>query len=178
MDKIKEQLQKYVQELYDSHDRFLNPLYPGVVVQVLPKEHKSAGGIILPQGTLDGKSANKPVAEAVVLATWKPFYKHFRTKKIDGKTEVTEVYMEPTVKPGDVVLIPHWEGLPIPWLDEKMYRVIKETEIRGIIEYDKKVKECLHEMFEQVRFYDLENRILDKFYVIPKDLASRTTSGV
>lgn len=93
--------------LQEFKDRNINfqPMYPAVVVRVLPKEHMS-GSLWLPD-----TAQNKPVYEGIVIRSYPPK----RTKLDSGKY----ITLESGLEPGDHILFPHWSGEAIPWLPDK-----------------------------------------------------------
>lgn len=128
---IVNKLTEYVTELYSTHAQRFIPLYPWVLVRVLPKAQKK-GELWLPD------KHNKVLYEGVVLKTWEPFWKNFRTrtesrpanlsKNLGGTiVETTEkVEMRSELKVCDFVMFPHYAGLPVSFLDAKEYRIVKE----------------------------------------------------
>lgn len=91
------------------------PAYPGVLVRVLPKEHMSAGGIVLP----DTKQ-NKPIYEGIVLRTYPP-----KRLKLDSGKWIT---MDSGLSLGDHILFAHWSGEPVPWLRDALGAKAVENE--------------------------------------------------
>lgn len=132
-----ELLSRVCQEIYDECEQRMRPMYPWVLVRVLPKEHK-IGGIWLPEN-----QQNKPIYEGIVLETW---------QKAGKQSEF---------KVGDRIAFPSFEGAPHPYLDDKMYRLVREVVnhkdypncgIYGWIEYDgdKKIKRELRKLMDGI----------------------------
>jgi len=127
--KLERDLSKTCQRVYElsANGKLLTPLKPYIIVRVLPKEHVTAGGIILPE-----TSQNKPVYEGIVLATWKP-YTDYVSEKCPcgcGYNMEREIHRESSVSVGERIAFPHFEGLPVgDWLDDKRYRLVREWEI-------------------------------------------------
>ena len=175
------------------------PMYPGVLIRVLPKEHISQGGIWLP----DAKQQNKPIYEGIVLRTYNPY----RLKLDNGKW----VTMVAGVDPGDHILFPHWSGEPVPWLrgasgptsaDDEEYRIIPARGFLSlvgmkdggepflILNYEKEsVDVKIRKIIEDKCIYvlgidsviDINAVIADikkEFDIFVKVKASKTTSGV
>jgi co-chaperonin GroES (HSP10) len=82
------------------------PLYPTVLIRVLPKEHMQ-GGLWLP----DTKQ-NKPVYEGIVLRVYPP-----KRIQLDSGKWIT---MDSGLSVGDHILFPHWSGESVPWLREAL----------------------------------------------------------
>lgn len=131
------QLAKLCQELYEEGEQRFYPMYPWILVRVLPKETK-IGSLWLPD-----TQQNKPIYEGIVLETW---------KKAGKQSEF---------KLGDRIGFPSFEGAPTNFLDDKLYRLVREVVnykdypncgIYGWIEYDGdvRIKEGLHELMKQV----------------------------
>lgn len=119
MENLEKQLVETCQQIYQLNmkGRHIIPLPPWILVRVLPKEHKTEGGLFLP-----GNVSNKPLYEGIVLETWKPY-----VEKRIVKDKEFEIMHTPDIKVGDRVLFPHFEGQPLPdYLDEKYYRMIRE----------------------------------------------------
>lgn len=190
----KEQLGKLVTTLYQECGVFVEPLWPKVLVRVLPREQQK-GHIILP----DNKQ-NKPTLEGVVLKTYKPFYqKIFLSEaqwvKDDPDPEARYVQkVECSLVSGDHVLFPHIEYGVVPvWpLDDGRgdYRMIPENIVVGKLEYYReKPLDWLEKLIERCKVTDgrrpawldehhLAQHILQNADVVRKDLTSLTMSGV
>lgn len=92
MDKLAE----LILEEYESKKVNFQPLYPAVMVRILPKRKITAEGVILTD------QANHKVAyEAIVIRTYTP-------KKIKVNNKV--ILMDSDLVPGDHILFPHWSG--------------------------------------------------------------------
>ncbi len=115
-------LDELAQEIYADSDKIIEPLYPWILVRIMPKE-QYIGGILLPEKT------NRIFYEGIVLATWVPFWKHYQGKVLDQENIVErQILMESKVQRGDRVIFMHFEGQPYPYLDEIRYRMIHEIE--------------------------------------------------
>lgn len=106
-------------KMYLNGTPVFTPLYPHVLVRVLSREQVLASGIVLPK-----HQQNKVNHEGVVLATWKPFTRHYTGP--GGESRTTEMVSE--LAPGDHVLFQHFAGMPIPGLSDVYYRVVRELE--------------------------------------------------
>jgi co-chaperonin GroES (HSP10) len=166
---MKDELVRMSTELYKAENRVLRPYKDKVLVRVIPKEQR-IGLIYTPE------KQNKVFLEAVVLDVYAPYW-----SKYEGYADgIKSVYHEASVKPGDIVLIPHYVGMPDKLLDEKEYRLVPEFEINAIIE-SVNVLDKLVPFLPDSIVGDAEQTagtILARFHVIPKRLESRTTSGV
>jgi hypothetical protein len=111
------------QEIYAQKQHLIRPLYPWILVRIMPKANR-VGLIFTPE------KQNKIFYEGVVLQTWEPFWKPFRSKKNDsGEWIHYQVEMKSQVARGDRVMFMHFEGQPVPFLhDELHYRMIHEVE--------------------------------------------------
>ena len=176
------------------------PMYPGVLIRVLPKEHISQGGIWLP----DAKQQNKPIYEGIVLRTYNPY----RLKLDNGKW----VTMVAGVDPGDHILFPHWSGEPVPWLrgasgptsaEDEEYRIIPARGFLSLVgmkdggepflilnyekeSVDQKLRTILVDLYNdavegepsEAAFDHTISMIKKEFDIFVKVKASKTTSGV
>jgi co-chaperonin GroES (HSP10) len=185
----------------EFHTRNINfvPLYPAILIRVLPKEQVSSGGIIMPE-----TKQNKPLYEGIVLRLYEP-----KRVKVDDKW----VLVDAGVEVGDHIVFPHWSGEPVPWLSDENnihgfdeYRLIpargivalggKDTgEPLLIINYEKESpRQKLHELISEVydegygdgrepgtEEKDFKERILksifQEFDILRKVKGSRTVSG-
>src|SRR6266702_3318365 len=85
--KLEKQLAKLCDRIYglSVEGRRLTPLYPYLLTRVLPKEHITPGGLVLPE-----TDQNKILYEGIVIATWQP-YDEIRKKKLGDGSEITTV---------------------------------------------------------------------------------------
>ncbi len=130
----------------------VDPLYPRVLVRVLPKEQTSRGGIVLTD-----HEQNKPVHEGIVLRVYRPFWQKIRRKMADWEIEsspdvyigpdreVEKIWKECAVQPGDHVLFPHMAfGITPVWpLDDGKgdFRLVEEGQILGRLDYQQESPE-------------------------------------
>ena len=136
-------LENVAQELYQVSEKLIEPVYPWVLVRIMPKEQK-VGTLYLPE------KSNKIFYEGIVLTTWKPFWRYYSGDlKFDEEnpaqmsTEALQsgavaerqtrvvnkrVWMQSSVQVGDRVFFMHFEGQPYPYLDELRYRMVHEVE--------------------------------------------------
>lgn len=144
----------------------LRPLYPWVLVRVLPRTQKQ-GSIYLPE------KQNKPTIEGIVLRTYPDTVRERKPRSC-------------AVKTGDQVTFPHYEGLPIPFLPEHEYRIIKETVITSVLERDdvdsihvltETLKHSFHDA-PQEQLFTAVARLQARFDFVDKTQASIITSGV
>ncbi len=124
LDVREQQLNSVAQDIINNYERMIEPVYPKLLVRIMPKEQR-VGSIYLPVGQ------NKTFYEGIVLRVWKPFEREF-TGELHGpdgsKAFNKTVVVKSFVEVGDRVLFPHFEGLPVPFLDEIYYRLINEFE--------------------------------------------------
>ncbi|GMU52438.1 MAG: 10 kDa chaperonin [Candidatus Xenobia bacterium] len=92
----------------------LRPLGERVIVQAVPQEEKTAGGVILPD------TAKEKPQQGKVIAVGK------------GITNDKGVVTPLTVKEGDRVLYGKWTGTEVK-IDGEDYLIIKESEIFAIL---------------------------------------------
>jgi co-chaperonin GroES (HSP10) len=178
------------------------PLFPKILVRLVPKSFVTKGGIVLP----GDREQNKPTHEGVVLETYKPFKQKVRSKMedwyctrseevlLDEDGKYIEIQQTCEVQPGDHVLFPYMAPniTPVWPLDEGKgnYRLIEEGHVLGKIEYSRHtdevwLKALLLDAFEKeeaqgngFRGVDsLVRTILQNADVIRKDYISKTTSG-
>lgn len=95
------------------------PLHDRVVVRRVESEHKSAGGIIIPD-----TAQEKPMEGEVVAVG-------AGARGEDGKLQPMGV------KPGERVLFGKWSGTEVK-LDGQELLIMKESDIMGVIEGGKK----------------------------------------
>ena len=89
------------------------PLHDRVLIKVLDREGKTAGGIIIPD------TAKEKPQEGEVVAVGP-----------GGKTEEGKL-LPMDVKIGDIVLFGKWSGTEVK-IDNKEYSIMKESDIMGI----------------------------------------------
>lgn len=94
------QIQQLVTDLHSQAGVTVKPEYPFALVRVLDREQKR-GLIILPE------KQKKTTIEGIVLDVFRPFY-----RKVKGAQD--EVETKSSFKPGDHILFPHYEGVPVP----------------------------------------------------------------
>lgn len=192
----KQKLVNLAQQLYSDAGREFTPKYPWVVVYVIPKEQKTASGIWIPDLAGD-KKQNKVLYEGIVLQTWEPFMKYIRVKTHpvgsngDQATESwTDIEMKSELHPGDHVLFPHYEGLPLPWTNEEEFRIIRESnpkdpegrcEVFGKLEYElESDEEVILDIIGDSEFLtgkELINKLKEKFYLVRRRTTPLTLSG-
>lgn len=135
----KERLGRYVNELYEKAGIETVPVFPKVLIRVLPREQK-VGGIWLP----DNNKQNKPTWEGIIIKTYEPRYrKIYLTEadwvKDDPDPEVRYAQkFECEFKPGDHVLFPFIDfGITPVTIDEGKgdYRCVPEHLILAKLEY-------------------------------------------
>lgn len=181
----KDELFELAQRMYKSFHRRITPIYPWVLVRVLPKEQQ-LGRIWMPE------SQNKVIYEGLVLETWQPFWRSFSKDAYDPNEEQLERFFESDLKPGDHVLFPHFEGMPVPYLNEEekdAYRLVRESnskdekcEIYGKLEYQEPIEEQLKRVLDicpgpASMVQDVIRGLLREFYVVRKTAEPKTTSG-
>jgi co-chaperonin GroES (HSP10) len=192
---LDKKLVEAVLEEYKALGIGFEPLYPAVLIRVLPKEHMTHGGLWLP----DTKQ-NKPIYEGIVLRTYPPK----RIKLDDGSWRT----MDSGLEVGDHICFPHWSGEAVPWLRNQLsakdihdeeYRLIPARGLLSlagmkdsgepylIVNYtkesvDNKLKEILQQHDpDQGTCLDDEQvieLIKQEFDIIVKVKASKTVSGV
>ncbi|SRR6266403_930096 len=185
----KELLRVLVTRLYQECGVEVEPLYPKILIRVLPKEQKR-GSIWLP----DGKQ-NKPEWEGVVLKVYKPFYQKIYLSEArwvadDPDPEARYVQkVECVLQPGDHILFPHIEFGEVPvWpLDGGVgtYRMIPENIVTSKLEYTRQsVKEWVKKFFYELEEglpesrYDYSvDHLLSSADVIRKDVVAKAMTG-
>ena len=185
--KSKREMTDLVERMYAETERYLQPLKPFIFVRTLPRSTVTAGGVLMPE------KQNKPNIEAVVLAVYEPYVeKVFERAFIENVGWVDRdisVFNECDIKVGDHIIMPHFVGLPDSFLDEREYRLIKEDDATAVLHYREKgeLRQIVKDgMLQALSTSDGNNSILDDyldalfvhFDVVPKEIQSRTTSGV
>jgi len=152
VEKLEKQLGEIAQKIYESGERRIEPTWPWVLIRAVPKEQQRAG-IWIPEGS-GSNAQNKPLLEGIVLATWKPHFSKWRKPGEPYKDNL--VWRESEFEVGDRVLYPSFAGLPVSFLDEHHYRLIREwtfDELGGVLckvhfDGDVQLKEELDRAFE------------------------------
>ena len=93
----------------------IRPLHDRVLVERLPEETKTAGGIVIPDS-----AAEKP-SKGTIIAVG------------DGKVTDSGEKQALAVKVGDQVLFGKYAGTEVK-LDDKDYIVMREEDVMGVIE--------------------------------------------
>ena len=159
---LENRISVFCQELYALGTLHIRPLPPYIIVRILPKEQTTQGGIILAD-----TAQNKTLYEGIVLETWAP-YSEYRSKSVTMDTymsppctETIRIDHECSVKAGQRICFAHYEGLPVPYMDEKYYRMIRESVdqnknpymgVTGIIDYqgDKEITTKIRELMQKL----------------------------
>jgi hypothetical protein len=115
---IEKQLYELAQHAYLHYERTVQPLYPWLLLYVLPKEDQ-VRGIIRPD------VQNKVMYEGIVLSTWRPRLEDVSVRE-NGTLRIETHIRKSQMELGDHILFPHWVGLPCPWLPEERFRMIEE----------------------------------------------------
>ena len=142
-DKLRDLAQKY----FESFCPMVRPLFPWVLLYVLPKEQQ-VHGIWLPDES-GQKKQHKVTLEGIVLRVWGNGLREILSIKEGGRCSVARVF-QTQLKVGDVVVFPHWAGWPPDPEHSRDFRMVKEYEtetskqfpggdtIFGIVEHDVK----------------------------------------
>lgn len=162
LENLEKQFSDLAQTIYEQAERRLHPCYPWVLVRLVPKEQKI--GHIIMADNVGSKGQNKPLYEAIVLTTWKPFVQSYSSFRHEGVEYHKQ--MKSDFKPGDRVVFPHHSGLPVNFLDERNYRIVREITsdelggAMGIVHYDgdKKYKAALDELFSDAHSVTLSGK--------------------
>lgn len=161
LEKLEQKFSELAREIYEQGERRIRPTWPWVLIRLMPKEQK-IGHIICPEGS-GAKAQNKPLAEGIVLATWEPHWSRFIRP---AKETVDSVWRESEFEIGDRVLFPSFAGLPVNFLDDRTYRLVREwtfDELGGVMckvhyEGDNKYKEALDELFAEAQSVTMSGR--------------------
>ena len=159
----------------------LTPMYPGILIRLLPKP-AFMGMLYIPED-----ARNKPMYEAVVIATYAPREVPFRG---------SQIRVESDLKPGDHIVFPYWSGQPIPGLSEDEYRVIPDRNLFNqmkndtggavlTVDYTSNVRERLETIvgeavenqggdihFAPRSTASAVNALLEEFDIIPRNMKS------
>jgi len=168
---LEERFAKLAQEIYEQSERRIQPTWPWVLIRVVPKEQQY--GLLYLPDSAGSSQQNKPLHEAIVLETWKPHWSRVTGKYNPGTAEVwkagdrgNEIWRESEFKRGDRILYPSYAGLPMKFLDEQKYRLVREWTFDpnggclGIVHYDKdkKYKPVLDKLFEGLESVTLSGK--------------------
>jgi chaperonin GroES len=93
----------------------LRPLGDRVLIQILQAKEKTASGLFIPS------TAQEKPNEGTVIAVG------------PGRWTDSGRFVEPTVKKGDVVLLPKYVGTEVT-IDGKPHLVLSEEEIIGVVD--------------------------------------------
>ena len=171
VEKLEKELSKICMKIYELAvgGRRLHPRHPYVLVRVLPKEHKTEGGIWLAE-----TSQNKPCYESIVIAVWEPYDEIRWEEKLlpNGDTiqERVVIHHECALKVGDRVVHPHYEGIALgDYLDDRYYRLIREGADQNQWPYMSVLGKI---------DYQGDDTVASKIRELTKQVGSITTSGV
>ena len=188
MDEFLSKFEEAAQKVYETHERRIIPLYPWVLVKMLPKVDK-VGSIFTPG------NQNTVMREGYVLETWQPFWKSINKTGQEIGQVATSIKFQSELKPGDYIGFPHFEGLPVPYLngvERDEFRLVRETNkpdprcsVQCKFEFESPVKDQLTSAISKVRelnngYLDIENLVsalLERFVIVSKSEKARTTSG-
>ncbi len=123
LEKLEAQFSSLAQEIYELGERRILPTAPWILIRTVPKEQK-IGHIILSENA-GSKEQNKTLHEGIVLATWKPFVQEYVAFESNGEKYYKSMQSE--FELGDRVLYPHFAGLPVNFLDDRKYRLVREV---------------------------------------------------
>lgn len=186
-----------IQEFHTRNVNFV-PLYPAVLIRVLPKRKVLSTGIILTDA-----ANHKPLYEGIVLRVYAP-----RTVKVNNK----QVLLESDLEVGDHILFPHWSGESVPWLNNQLasnsdrqddeYRLIPSRGALSLagnkevgepflkLNYEKEsVQDKFRKILDEMSVEDhaptageanwelFEKKLREEFDIIPKVKSSKMTSG-
>lgn len=159
---LKQRLANLCVDIYLSGKQRFIPLPPFVLVKVLPKDMVSEGGIVLP-----GVQQNKPVHEGIVLETYRPYEEEvvMTDRGFDSRGReyaeyhVGKIHRECSLKRGDRVAYPYYEGVPHKYLGDD-YVLIRQAadqikypycQALGIIDYegDHKIANKIKELMKK-----------------------------
>lgn len=155
MEQLEKKLSKVCQEIYTRGGKLITPMYPWVLVRVLPKEQQ-IGSIIMVE------KQERTLYEGIVLSTWPECDRANSKGKIVHKKSIFEI--------GDRITFPHFEGMPAGDLDEKFYRFVREEidhekfpncGVFGWIDYsgDSSLKEKLKLLLQDVRMVTVQRSV-------------------
>ena len=180
----KVKLGKMVTDLYEQAGVETIPLFPKILLRVLPKEQK-VGSIYLPEGS----KQNKPTWEGVVIRVYEPFFQKVYLSEVSWVRDDPDPVLryvqkcESELKPGDHVLFPHIEyGITPISLDGGRgdYRCVPEHLIMARVNYRKETtREWLREFIgsSELAVPELVDTLLQNADVIRRDVVSLTISG-
>ena len=161
VERLEKQFKELAQEIYESGERRIQPTWPWVLIRQVPRE-QMRNGIVIPDGGANAQ--NKPLLEGIVLATWEPHFSKWRKPGEPYKDNL--VWRESEFVVGDRVLYPSFAGLPVNFLDEHNYRLIREwtfDELGGVMckvdfTEDANLRERLNTVFEDLHSVTMSGR--------------------
>jgi len=168
MEVLEERLHELAQMIYETGERRIQPTWPWVLLRVVPKEQRY-GSLYLPDST-GASQQNKPLWEGIVLETWPAHWSRVKGTMTGNTFESVgrehEIWRESDFKRGDRCLFPSFAGLPVNFLDEQKYRLVREWTFDpnggclGIVHYDKdkKYKPVLDELFGDLESVTLSGK--------------------
>lgn len=124
-------LRALAQEYFQSvlNERMVRPIYPRVLIYMLPKEQKTEGGLWLPDHSGVAKQM-KPVSEGIVIRLWGAC--HEQRVVENGDEVIYKIF--PEVAVGDHIAYPHFAGYPPSEPHAKEFCLVKEPDILGKFE--------------------------------------------
>lgn len=97
------------------------PLFPSVLIRVLPNPLKTSSGLLhLPED--HNKGNHNVLYEGIVIRSYEP-----KTTVFQGK----EIRYDSGLESGDHVIFPHWSGEPVQGLDDEKYRLVPQRGVRS-----------------------------------------------
>lgn len=163
-----QELKRYVQKTYEGLGLDVLPIYPYVLLRVIPKEQEI--GLGAGRRLFTPQRVNKTVFEGQIIKTYRPG--NVVTKRCEkcGTVAGRMSWRESSLKPGQHVLFAHYVGIPVEQLcyywKAGEYRLVEEGAILGVVEYEdktdeEKLREILDKRFPNASRYDIEKAVQD-----------------
>lgn len=181
-------LQTYVDEYYKDAVMRIRPVYPYILVRLLPRAHK-VGSLFVPE------TSKKIMHEGIVLETFRPFWQRLRSQALEEK----ELLIQPPAEVGAHILFEWFEGVPVEhtlfktaYVQSQKYVLVAASPVGGgrngvlaVVENSTDIEKALEQLLADDLELDnaptnneLAKSILENFLVTPKDQTSVTRSGV
>lgn len=125
----REALEDLAQEYFKQAVGIVRPIYPRVLIYMLPKEKQTKSGLWLPDHSGVAKQM-KPVAEGIVIRLWGDC--HYVRVTENGEESIYKIV--PEVAVGDHIIYPHYAGYPPSEPYAKEFCLVPEREIIGKLE--------------------------------------------
>lgn len=141
-------LSETAQKIYNMGQKLITPARGWILIRTIA-DREELNGIVIPD-----KKQSQANSEGIVMAVWAAW----EESRMENNTLI-EIEHRSAMKIGERVLFNRWDGTPVPFLDEKKYRLIHEKEwqsnggILGTIDYkaDDELRISLNELLDHLQ---------------------------